>query len=227
MDRRNLWGVILLSFSACTGNIKSASTPPTAMVSGAAMPASVSSSASKRMPGDFIVYRFTGSFLTAPLTLTERVVQRRGTNLILDLTFEQGKNKHVLRVKKSEVPGGDVVSVARMDHGAPQPVGMAVYEELMAMASLAADVNEALLKTETIKMTVAGQMMEATQKTYKVRIGDDSAKLVTVSSDKVPSGDVLGEIKTDDGRLLYHAEVVDLGHRDATQVLANSDVDEL
>src|SRR6516165_1687988 len=32
-----------------------------------------------RMPGDFVVYRFTGSFRRTPLTLTQRVVARKGS----------------------------------------------------------------------------------------------------------------------------------------------------
>src|SRR6516165_10309258 len=35
--------------------------------------------ATARMPGDFVVYRFTGSFRKTPLTLTQRVVARKGS----------------------------------------------------------------------------------------------------------------------------------------------------
>src|SRR5438309_2312564 len=46
-----------------------------------------------RKAGDFIVYRFTGSFRKAPLTLTERVIERRGAMLTVDITAEEGESK--------------------------------------------------------------------------------------------------------------------------------------
>src|SRR5690349_4725633 len=53
--------------------------------------------ATLRAPGDFVVYRFTGSFRATPLTLTERVVARKGSILTIDYTAVEGADRQELR----------------------------------------------------------------------------------------------------------------------------------
>jgi hypothetical protein len=46
-----------------------------------------------RNPGDFVVYRFSGSFRSKPLTLTERVVARKGSVLTIDFVAAEGQRR--------------------------------------------------------------------------------------------------------------------------------------
>src|ERR1700689_4664136 len=55
-----------------------------------------------RAPGDFVVYRFTGSFRKAPLTLTEKVVARSGAVLTIDFAATEGHATQELRVRIAE-----------------------------------------------------------------------------------------------------------------------------
>jgi hypothetical protein len=170
-----------------------------------------------RAPGDFVVYRFTGSFRKAPLTLTEKVVARSGALLTLDLAAQEGSEKQELRVTIDEASPShnEVVSVAELEGGLPKPATLARYEALMARTALAADQNEALLGTEDVSVDVGGASVPARKTTYQVRVGKKHALMRTFESSAFAWGDVGGDI-TANGKVLYRAEVVESGHDDAT-----------
>src|SRR5262245_37757507 len=60
---------------------------------------------SGRKPGDFVVYRFSGNFRRAPITLTQRVITREDAFLVVDMTFVEGKSTQQLRVRMNDAPG--------------------------------------------------------------------------------------------------------------------------
>lgn len=173
--------------------------------------------ASVRAPGDFVVYRFTGSFRKAPLTLTERVIARKGSLVTIDLAAVEGDARQELRVRIDEASPtpNDVVSVARIDHGVERPSTLQNYEALMARTALAADSNDALLGTEDVTVDVGGAAIPAKKTTYRVHVGKRRATLSTFESKTFVWGDVGGEITTTNGKVLYRAEVVEAGHDDA------------
>jgi hypothetical protein len=173
-----------------------------------------------RKAGDFIVYRFTGSFRKAPLTLTERVIDRRGAVLTVDITAEEGETKRQLRVKINEASAvkNDVVAVSLIENGAETPAGIEAYEALLAETSLAADENEAMIGAEDAMLDVGGAPLPVRKTSYRVRVGKKQATLRTVESEGFAWGDLGGEITAGNGKVLYHAEVVELGHNDAKGV---------
>ena len=173
-----------------------------------------------RTAGDFIVYRFTGSFRKAPLTLTERVIERRGAILTVELTAEAGESKRQIRVKINEASAvkNDVVAVSVITNGEELPAGMDAYEAILAETSLAADENEAMLGSEDAMLDVGGAPLPVRKTSYRVRVGKKSATLRTVESEGFAWGDLGGEITAANGKVLYRAEVVELGHSDAKGV---------
>jgi hypothetical protein len=198
--------------------IAPAATPAApAEIGSEAQPAAPATATLARAPGDFVVYRFTGTFRRTPLTLTERVVARRGALVTLDLSAAEGAAREDLRVRIDEgsPTRNEVVSVARLDHGVETPSTVEAYEALMARTALAADGNDALLRTEEITVDVGGAALPAKQTTYRVRVGKRQATLRTLESAAFVWGDVGGEITATDGKVLYRAEVVDAGHDDA------------
>src|SRR4051812_26957826 len=78
---------------------ESATPTPASDVGSDAEPAAA---ANARMPGDFVVYRFSGSFRKTPLTLTQRVVARKGSVLTIDLVAVEGEDREELRVTLDE-----------------------------------------------------------------------------------------------------------------------------
>jgi hypothetical protein len=76
---------------------------------------------------------------------------------------------------------------------------------------LAADDNEGALDSQKVTASVGGRDFACTQTRYRVRVGKHSATMRTVSSESFPWGDVGGDIVTDDGKVLYRAEVVEAG----------------
>ena len=58
--------------------------------------------ANARKPGDFVVYRFSGSFRKEPLTIAQRVIDRQGSILTVDITAESGDDKRELRVRLND-----------------------------------------------------------------------------------------------------------------------------
>lgn len=178
-----------------------------------------------RMPGDFVVYRFTGSFRKTPLTLSEKVIARDGSTITVDLTLTEGDKKDEMRIRINEASAthNDVVSAARMEGGEERPVTLVEYEALIARTTLSADANDALVGTEDVTVDVGGAAIQAKRTTYRVRVGKKAATLSTLESAGFAWGDVGGEIKTTAGKVLYRAEVLESGHDDgASKAAANT-----
>jgi hypothetical protein len=180
-----------------------------------------------RKAGDFIVYRFSGSFRKAPITLTERVIERRAAMLTVDITVEAGDTKRQLRVKIDEASAvkNDVVAVSVLENGAETPAGIEAYEALLAETALAADENQAMLGAEDAMLDVGGAPIPVRTTSYRVRVGKKQATLRTVESEGFAWGDLGGEITASNGKVLYRAEVVELGHSDPAQGTATAQVD--
>jgi hypothetical protein len=175
--------------------------------------AALASAPGARVPGDFVVYRFSGSFRKVPLTLTERVIDRRGAVLTIDFTAEEGDKKQELRVKLDE-SRHEVVGVARLEGGVEKAATLEVYEALMARTVLAADQNQAFLGTEDVTLELGGVSLPCRKTSYQVRVGKKVGTLRTWESHSFAWGDVGGEITTATGKVLYRAEVVDTGHEE-------------
>ncbi len=179
--------------------------------------------------GDFVVYRFTGSFHKTPVTLTEKVIARQGDAFTLDVTYDDGKTKDAFRAHmKGDSPmRAEVVSVARLVKGVEKAAPLSLYDEVFARVALATDQNEAQLGTESVKVDVAGHgTMACERATYRVKVGKETATMRTTESDAFAWGDVAAEITTAKGTLLYKAEVVDAGHESAkAPAVASADDD--
>jgi hypothetical protein len=184
-----------------------------AAIGSEAEPAAATTAAA-RTPGDFVVYRFTGSFRKAPLTLTERVIARKGAVLTVDFTATEGKDTQELRVRIDEASPtrNEVLSVAHLAHGVEKPATVEAYEALMARTALSADSNDACTGTEEVTVDVGGAALPAKRTTYQVHVGKHAATLRTLESTTFAWGDVGGDITAADGKVLYRAEVVEAGH---------------
>jgi hypothetical protein len=169
--------------------------------------------------GDFVVYRFSGSFRKAPtaLTLTERVLGREGGVLALEIVLDDGAKKQTLRLRKDSTPGAarEVFDVVRIEAGTEHPSTVEAYEAMMAKTVLAADQNEEQLGTEATNVLLGGKTLPCKKTSYRVRVGKHIATMSTVASDAFPWGDVAGDITTLEGQVLYRVEVVDAGSRPA------------
>ena len=168
--------------------------------------------------GDFVVYRFTGSFHKTPVTLTEKVIARQGDAFTLDVTYDDGQTKESIRARmKGDSPASaEVVSVARLVKGAEQPASVALFEDIFARVALVADQNEAQLGTESVKVEVAGHgAMACERATYRVKVGKDTATMRTLESPAFVWGDVGAEITAASGKVIYKVEVIDAGHESA------------
>ena len=181
-----------------------------------------------RKAGDFIVYRFSGSFRKAPMTLTERVIARHGSLLTVDIVAEAGETKRQIRVQidESSATKNDVVAVTVIENGTETPAGIDAYESLLAETSLAADENEEMLDTEEAMLDVGGAPLPVRKTSYRVRVGKKKATLRTVESEGFAWGDLGGEITAGNGKVLYRAEVVELGHSDGAKGTATAQVDD-
>jgi hypothetical protein len=180
-----------------------------------------------RKPGDFVVFKYTGSFHKTPMTLTERVVARDGDVLAMDLTLTEGKKTETIRVRMDFTPGGrgEIFDVARMEKGIEKPAGKDLYEAMMSKTLLAADANEETLGTEDVKVELAGRARSAQKTSYRVVVGKSTATMSITHSDDFAWGDLFGEIKTADGNVLYRVEVVEAGSVEPTAdaVMAKKD----
>ena len=177
-----------------------------------------------RTPGDFIVYRFSGSFRKTPLTLSERVIAKKGTLLTIDLSADDDGKKTELRLTVDEAGGkNEVLRVSRLSGGVEKSATLDSYERLMATTVLAADENEALLGKEEITLDLGGSPLPCRKTSFRVRVGKKHATMHTIESDGFAWGDVGGEITTTAGKTLYRAEILELGHSDPAKGNAVAD----
>jgi hypothetical protein len=161
-----------------------------------------------RRVGDFFVHRFSGSFAQGPLTLTEEVLAREDQAWLVELVLSQNEQLERLRVR-FDAYTGEPVSVVRLDGNAEKPAKVADYEALMARTIFAADVNDGLVSQNAQTCLVGADELDCETKTYKVWVGDDSATLAVVHAARFADRDVSGEITTDDGKLVYRAELLE------------------
>lgn len=167
-----------------------------------------SESAPTRHVGDLFVHRFSGSFAADPLTLTEEVVALEDAAWVVDFSLTQSEKVERLRVR-FDVESGQAVSAARLDGSKELPAQLADYEALMGRTIYAADVNDGLVSSNDQTCLVGSDELDCETKTYKVWVGDRAATLSVVRSSTFADRDVSGEITTDDGKLVYRAELVE------------------
>jgi hypothetical protein len=70
-------------------------------------------------------------------------------------------------------------------------------------------VNDGLVSQNAQTCLVGADELDCETKTYKVWIGEDAATLSVVHSPRFADRDVSGEITTEDGKLVYRAELIE------------------
>jgi hypothetical protein len=188
-------------------------TAPPASAAASASPAppsrtTLSESAPVRHVGDLFVHRFSGSFAADPLTLTEEVSAREQEAWVVDFSLTQSEKVERLRVR-FDAMSGQAISAAHVEAGRETPAKLSEYEALLARTVYAADVNEGLVSSNGQTCLVGADELDCETKTYKVWVGDRAATLSVVHSKTFADRDVSGEITTDDGKLVYRAELIE------------------
>lgn len=181
-----------------------------------------------RKPGDFVVFRFSGSFRKEPLLLTQRVVAVEGTLATIDMTLASENEKTAgvrehLRVVFDRTPGAtrEVSKVTRVDGDREDAGTLEDYEKLMAKTIVVPDRNDDVIGSEVVSTNVGGAAMDVKKTSYRVAFGNKSAVMSTMTNDGFAWGDVGGEIKADNGKVIYRAEVVQIGKAGAAATAKN------
>jgi hypothetical protein len=175
-------------------------------------PAVTEPTAAHREIGDYIVYRFTGTFHKAPMTLTQKVIDRQASVLTIDVTLDDGGKKDAFRIRTDETSTEKgLLSVAKLDGTKEIASTSAAYEAMLQKTVLSADRNEDFLGEEKVTLDVAGKQVACTKSSFKVQVGKKTATLHIVASDELAWGDAGGDITTKDGKVLYRAEILDAG----------------
>lgn len=210
---------LTLAGFGCAGSPRTAQAPSAEATSAAVQPKQAGSSAPSRQVGDFFVHRFSGSFSAEPLTLSEEVTARDGDAWVVDFALNQGEQVERLRVR-FDVQSGQAVSAARVSGRTESKATLADYEALMARTVFAADVNDGLVSSNSQTCLVGTDALDCETKTYKVWVGERAATLSVVHASKFADRDVSGELTTDDGKLVYCAELLEARQGKAAPGLA-------
>lgn len=166
-----------------------------------------------RAPGDYVVYRFSGSFRKTQAELTERVVAREGGLFVIDYTLVEGKKEQTLRVHLNAGVGAwtEVLEVESMVSGVAQPALSKDFDAMMSKTILSVDDNEATTSIEEVTLDLAGKPFACEKTSYRVKVGKDAATMVVTQSKEFAWGDVAAEIVSSTGTVLYRAEVLEMG----------------
>lgn len=199
----------------------------------AATTAVKTSGLAERHVGDFVVFRFSGAFRKGTITLTEKVVAKEGSVLVVDHTMVETVSspkgvitkEQTLRAKIDTTVGsrGEVFGVQKIEKGVSTPAEVADWEAMMAKTVMAVDANEQTYGTEEVDVKVGAKAVSADRTVYKVLVGNKAATMTITASDAFAWGDLGGEIVTDDGTVLYRAELVESGHTLAPFVATDDD----
>ncbi|MCA9630691.1 MAG: hypothetical protein KC766_23630 [Myxococcales bacterium] len=171
--------------------------------------------------GDFYVQRFTGSFTKQPMTLTERVVAREKHAFVIDFRLEQGKHASTLRLRVDAKDPRRILQVSELDGEKESPATLAAYEALMARTMFAPDENEEQLGSEKTTCMLGDESVKCERTEYRVRIGEKSATLSVTTSKSAHGRDLGGQVMTEDGKLVYRAQLIEMGHDDASSGVAS------
>jgi hypothetical protein len=185
-----------------------------------ALPKKAPAESAGRKPGDYVVFRFSGSYREAPVEMVQRVIARRGDVLIVDVSVE-GRPAFRLEVDDRPDTRGSILEVARLVNGVAEPIETSAYEALLGDLIVLADDNEGLVDDEEVKLSLGDTTLVATKLTYRVRVGGRAGFMSTYASEGFAWGDAGGEIRTATGEVLYKAEIVDVGHEAGTSVAAS------
>lgn len=169
----------------------------------------------ERAKGDFVVYKFSGTFRKKPLLLREEVVARDGGLFVIDYTTMEGKAAgETLRVHLNAGIGAkvEVLEVARVVDGKEMPALPSDFDAMMGKTILAVDDNEATTSIESLDVEIAGESFACERTSYRVKVGDAAATMTVTNSKDFPWGDVAAEIVTKSGDVLYRAEVLSTGN---------------
>ena len=177
-----------------------------------------------RQPGDFVVYRFSGSYRDTPVMMRQQIVALTEKYTLMDTEIEDGSKSYRLRMRMRE--DGEVVSVAKLDGDVQRPFGLDAYEKLMNDLMLVADENKGVVDSAEDLVDVAGMPLHVTLTSYSVRVGTQDAVMKTMVAEDFAWGDVGGEVVTNDGKVLYRAEIIELGG-EKTQPVAVQAEDEV
>jgi hypothetical protein len=187
--------------------------PPAGEVEAAALPERELEAPSLAV-GDFIVRRFSGRARGKAALLTERVIAVKDASIVIEVTRESGAETRVMRVELSEAPAtrGEIVGVLVVKGGEEIAMGKAAYDALMKDTLFAADENEGQIESVSSKLDVRGRALDCTETKFRVKVRGRQATMRTTELSNSPWGEVSAEVKTEDGTVLYRAEVVDIGH---------------
>lgn len=223
---RNLVALISLSLAgvACSGAPKTTAPAPHTAAAAKKAPAKSAKAESaeaddnpygsvenKLKVGDYVVQRITGSFSKEPLMLTRKIIARGEGNVTIDYTLVEGRIATRLRVKSVEATG-HVLRVEKIDGGKTTLGDVNDFEAMMQKTAFSADENDGTVATNQETCLVGGKEVACEKTSYKVKVGDKAATLSIARSDAVPDQDVSGEIRTDDGNVVYHAQVIEVGN---------------
>ena len=164
-----------------------------------------------RAVGDYVTFGFSGSYRKKPLRLTQRVVAKAEGKLTVDYSFVEGKTTETLRVTTREADGAFLRAEQVAADGSVEPLDQQAFESKLASTVAVADENEALVDETALTVKVGAVELPVTKSTFSVRIGAKKATLETISGRSFPWGDVGGKITTSDGKVFFHAELLDMG----------------
>ena len=85
---------------------------------------------------------------------------------------------------------------------------------IMSGTAFAADENEGQIESGSSKLDVRGRPVDTNETSFRVKVRGKEATMRTIELANSPWGEVAAEVKTDQGAVLYRAEVVDVGHEE-------------
>ncbi len=168
-----------------------------------------------RRVGDVAVYRFSGTYRSEPITITEEIRAHEGKDFVVDYTIASGDETARFRVRRT-ASSFEIASVARLEGTTEMPVDRADFETWIEQTAFSADANVGRLSRKEETCLVGETAHDCLVARYRVVVGDEPATLTVATSADLPGRDVGGVIESKDGGIIYRAELIELQRGSAT-----------
>jgi hypothetical protein len=158
-----------------------------------------------RRLGDLLVYRFERAG-RAPLLLTEKVDAQSSETTEMIVILSEGERHETLRVVLSRL-SERVLSVTK-DNAERSPLPLAAYDKLLTKTAFLPEENIGLVQEKQETCLVGAAEASCETKKYRVIAAGSEANF-TLQRSAGLGRDVLGEVVTDDGVILYRANLIE------------------
>ena len=175
---------------------------------------------SKYEVGDYVVYKYYGSYRPEPVILTEKILSRIGNKLEILVDWKSGKESRSWKQFVTDTPFNQknniIDKLVRIENGKetelPNKDNLDIFK-LYEGTYLMPQHSPSLVKDEKTTVTIGEDSYLCRTRVYKTKVLGRHADLTVTDSEEFKWTNVSSSYKDSKGGLIYSVEVLEHGNR--------------